>query len=55
MNNRPIDYKLEEFYINFKQSMVNFYRDHSIIRPIKQWSDRLNHLQSKKDYKKIMV
>ena len=35
MNNRPIDYKLEDFYINFKQSMINFYKDHSVTRPIK--------------------
>lgn len=53
MNNRPIDYKLEDFYINFKQSMINFYKDHSVTRPIKLWSDRLNDLQRKKDYKKI--
>ena len=53
MDNKPIDYKLEEFYINFKQSMVNFYKDHTVSRPIKQWSDRLNNLQTKKDYKKI--
>ena len=53
MDNKPIDYKLEEFYINFKQSMINFYKEHTVSRPIKQWSDRLNDLQRRKDYKKI--
>ena len=33
--------------------MINFYKDHSVTRPIKLWSDRLNDLQRKKDYKKI--
>ena len=42
MEGKPIDYELEEFYLNFKQSMINFYKDHSITRPISQWSERLN-------------
>ena len=53
MNNKPIDFRIEEFYLNFKQSMVNFYKDHSISRPIQQWSQRLNQFQEKQDYTKI--
>ena len=48
MSSKPIDYELEEFYIGFKQSMINFYKRHSITRPIKAWSERLNTLQEKK-------
>ncbi len=53
MEGKPIDYELEEFYLNFKQSMINFYSKHSITRPIRQWSERLNKFQQKKDYEKI--
>ena len=53
MSAKAVDYELEEFYINFKQSMLNFYRNHSFTRPIEQWSIRLNHLQSKKKYSNI--
>ena len=53
MEGKAIDYELEEFYLNFKQSMINFYQDHTISRPIKQWSERLNQFQKKQDYKKI--
>ena len=53
MESKPIDYELEEFYLSFKQSMINFYNIHSISRPIEQWSGRLNQFQKKQDYKKI--
>ena len=53
MSAKAVDYELEEFYINFKQSMLNFYRNHSFTRPIEQWSKRLNHLQSRKKYSNI--
>ena len=53
MSAKAVDYELEEFYINFKKSMLNFYRNHSFTRPIEQWSIRLNHLQSKKKYSNI--
>ena len=49
----PIDYELEEFYLNFKQSMVNFYINHTFKRPIDDWSARLNKLQGFKNYKEI--
>lgn len=51
-NNKP-DYELEEFYLNFKKSMINFYRNHTFTRPIDDWSSRLNYLQKKKNYFEI--
>jgi hypothetical protein len=54
--NLPVDkpdFELEEFYLSFKQSMINFYKHHTFTRPINDWSNRLNDLQSKKDYFKI--
>ena len=53
MSDKAIDHELEEFYLNFKQSMINFYKRHSFSRPITKWSERLNHLQNKKKYDKI--
>ena len=53
MTSKPIDYELEEFYLGFKQSMINFYNQHSITRPIEVWSDRLNTFQDNQNYKKI--
>ena len=50
MDKKPIDYELEQFYLSFKQSMINFYKQHSMKRPIEQWSIRLNNLQNKKKY-----
>ena len=53
MSQKPFDYELENFYLNFKQSMINFYRNHTLTRPINQWSYRLNDLQTKKKYSDI--
>ena len=53
MSEKAIDYELEEFYLSFKQSMINFYKRHSFSRPITGWSERLNHLQNKKKYNEI--
>ena len=53
MSSKAIDHELEEFYLTFKQSMVNFYQKHTISRPIEPWSIRLNQLQSKKKYSDI--
>ena len=50
MDKKPIDYELEQFYLSFKQSMINFYKLHTMKRPIEQWSIRLNILQTKKKY-----
>mgnify|MGYP005632539197 CR=1 FL=1 len=48
-----IDYELEEFYINFKQSMINFYKKHTFTRPLNNWSQRLNLYKDKKQYQYI--
>ena len=53
MSKKPVDYELEEYYLNFKQSMINFYHHHTLTRPIEYWSERLNMLQSQKDYTEI--
>ena len=49
MSDKAFDHELEDFYLTFKQSMVNFYQKHTITRPINPWSIRLNHLQTKKN------
>tara|TARA_X000000950_G_C13869446_1_gene642276 strand:+ start:1100 stop:1711 length:612 start_codon:yes stop_codon:yes gene_type:complete len=51
--NQAVDFELEEFYIGFKQSMTNFYINHTFKRPINDWSARLNKLQGFKNYKEI--
>lgn len=48
-----IDFEIEEFYLGFKTSMINFYRNHSFKRPIKEWSITLNQLQKEKKYVEI--
>ena len=49
MSQKAIDHDLENFYLIFKQSMINFYVNHTITRPIDEWSTRLNDLQTKKN------
>ncbi len=45
------DFYIEEFWLNFKDSMHNFYNKYNIIpRPIELWSSRLNELQTNKMY-----
>ena len=51
--NKAIDFELEEFYLGFKQSMINFYTNHTFKRPIDDWSARLNKLQGFKNYYEI--
>jgi hypothetical protein len=53
LNTLEIDYELEEFYTNFKQSMKNFYSDHSFKRPLEEWSSKLNNLKKNKKYSEI--
>ena len=48
-----MDNEIEEFYINFRNSMFNFYKEHSFTRPLKQWSDKLNSYQKQQDYELI--
>jgi hypothetical protein len=49
------DHYIEEFWLNFKQSMNNFYSSNSLYRPIKQWSNKLNELQNNHDYDLIEI
>lgn len=50
------DHDIEQFWLSFKQSMLNFYgiSEHRILRrPIEKWSDNLNELQREKRYTDI--
>ena len=49
------DYDLEEFYIYFKKSMLNFYKKHTFSRPLEKWSSHLNTLKKNKEYKNIQT
>ncbi len=45
------DYHIEQFWLNFKSSMNNFYIFFKITpRPIQVWSDELNNYQKNKEY-----
>jgi hypothetical protein len=50
--NKP-DYEIEKFWYGLKNSMINFYRNKNIKRPINNWSNKLNILQSKEQYEEI--
>ena len=52
MTERP-DKHIEEFWLGFKKSMYNFYKDKKIVRPINIWSENLNMLKDLKDYNNI--
>ena len=48
------DKEIEEFWLHFKQSMINFYDSKNYLkRPISEWSNTLNFYQSKKNYIEI--
>jgi hypothetical protein len=48
------DFEIEEYWFNLKNSMNNFYKNHtSLARPIDEWSNKLNILQDKKKYIEI--
>lgn len=48
------DYEIECYWLNFKQSMLNFYQTHKLLqRPIDKWSTNLNTLQALKQYSAI--
>jgi len=55
VNTAEIDYELEEFYTNFKQSMKNFYCEHSFKRPLEEWSLKLNNLKKNNMYSDIQA
>jgi hypothetical protein len=50
------DHHIEEFWLSFKTSMLNFYNQYTTTynsRPIVFWSENLNKLQKNKDYQYI--
>jgi hypothetical protein len=55
MDNKQIDYDIEQFWLGLKRSMVNFYNKHNTLinRPLDKWSSYLNNLQSQKKYLEI--
>lgn len=54
MSSKAPDHDIEQFWLGMKDSMKKFYNDLSIVpRPIDYWSDKLNRLQSDKNYKMI--
>lgn len=48
-----MDYDIEQFWFGFKTSMINFYKNKILKRPIDLWSNNLNLLQSKQKYEEI--
>lgn len=53
MDDKSPDFHIETFWLDFKKSMINFYENNKINRPINIWSDNLNKLQEEKKYDKI--
>lgn len=55
------DYFIEQFWLDFKKSMNNFYTElngtnkYEITRPIDYWSNKLNQLQKTKEYNLIEI
>lgn len=48
------DHDIEQYWLAFKQSMINFYSaKHVMSRPIDQWSSKLNRLQTQQKYTDI--
>jgi hypothetical protein len=47
-----VDYEIEHFWLQFKQSINNVYDKHNILikRPVDKWSNTLNMFQLNKDY-----
>jgi len=50
---RNVDYEIEQFWFGFKTSMINFYKSKLFARPIQNWCDHLNMLQTSKQYEEI--
>ena len=51
--NNP-DKEIEEFWLGFKQSMINFYKENdNLKRPIHYWCNVLNAYKAKQNYEKI--
>ncbi len=51
------DYYIEQYWLDFKKSMNNFYNElkNTIHRPINYWSETLNKLQNNKQYNLIEI
>ena len=47
------DKEIEDFWLDTKQSMVNFYKIYNYARPLNLWSQKLNKYQKKEEYCKI--
>jgi hypothetical protein len=47
------DKYIEEYWIDFKKSMYNFYKNHTISRNINKWSNILNYNQEIQNYDEI--
>ena len=47
------DFEIEQFWLGLKDSMINFYFDKIIKRPIFNWSNKLNLLQKEEKYNEI--
>jgi hypothetical protein len=52
-NKKNVDYEIEQFWFGFKTSMINFYNNRTLERPIISWSNHLNSLQAEKKYEEI--
>ena len=48
-----VDHDIEQFWLNFKKSLYNFYNKINLNRPIDDWCFYLNKLQSEKAYLEI--
>ena len=48
-----VDYEIEHFWLGLKSSMINFYKNKNLNRPIQLWSNHLNSLQEAKLYDEI--
>lgn len=51
-NEKP-DMLIEDFWLSFKISMKNFYKNHKYSRPIDDWSEQLNIYQKQENYEAI--
>ena len=49
------DYEIEQFWLGLKDSMINFYTNKTLKRPIHKWSKYLNILQKKEKYEDIEI
>jgi len=50
--NKP-DYEIEQFWLGLKDSIINFYSNKTLKRPINKWSENLNKLQKEEQYEEI--